>query len=111
MGLERTFEGLVLLEFAVYQIFVGVPDRNIVQEKHQIGVISFMQEIPDINTQTEFDNIKDGVFNPTVYTVGGTPKYCSILATQVIMAHIVRDAWRNNTYKIVQQSYLENNSQ
>ena len=68
-----------------------------------------MQEIPDID-ENEFNKIKDGLFNPTVYTVGGTPKYCSILATQVLMAHVVRDAWFN-TYQIVQQSYLENNSQ
>lgn len=66
-----------------------------------------MQELPaDINTGTKFDAVKASIINPTVYNVSGTDRYCSILATQVLMAHVVRDAWRN-TYQIVQQRYLE----
>ncbi len=66
-----------------------------------------MQELPsDIDTETKFNAIKASVINPTVYKVSGTDRYCSILATQVLMAHVVRDAWRN-TYQIVQQRYLE----
>ncbi|HOG51722.1 MAG TPA: hypothetical protein PKY10_14115, partial [Lentisphaeria bacterium] len=60
------------------------------------------------------DPILNTLINPTEYTYTPIPplppapvtRYCSILATQVMMAHVVRDAWKNE-YEIVQFRYLE----
>ncbi|MDY0176823.1 MAG: hypothetical protein RBT25_08015 [Lentisphaeria bacterium] len=58
------------------------------------------------------DAIVKTLVNPTKYTLdsppGGTPadRYCSILATQLIQVHVVRNAWRNS-FEIVQQRILE----
>jgi len=60
------------------------------------------------------DPILKTLINPTEYTYTPIPppalpsatRYCSILATQVMMAHVVRDAWKNE-YEIVQFRYLE----
>ncbi|NMA42137.1 MAG: hypothetical protein GX946_02000 [Oligosphaeraceae bacterium] len=68
-------------------------------------VAQAMQELPGIDA-TNFSAVRDSVINPTAYNVSGTDRYCSILATQILRAHLVRDAWRN-TYQIVQQRYLE----
>lgn len=54
------------------------------------------------------DPILKTLINPTKYTISSPAgaRYCSILATQVLMAHVVRDAWKNE-YEIVQIRYLE----
>lgn len=60
------------------------------------------------------DPILKTLINPTKYTYTPVPppvlpsvtRYCSILATQVLMAHVVRDAWKNE-YEVVQIRYLE----
>lgn len=53
------------------------------------------------------DPILNTLINPTKYTINPAgDRYCSILATQLLMAHVVRDAWKNE-YEVVQIRYLE----
>ena len=54
------------------------------------------------------DPILNTLINPTKYTITNPAgdRYCSILATQLLMAHVVRDAWKNE-YEVVQIRYLE----
>ena len=53
-------------------------------------------------TPLNWNDVKKTVINPLEYAGG----YYSILATQRMLVHVVRDAWRNE-YKIVQMQLLE----
>lgn len=73
-------------------------------DKYSVLVVG--QALKDLSgagiTATNWDDVKKTVINPTEYDGG----YYSILGTQRILAHIVRDAWRNE-YKVVQMQLLE----
>jgi len=71
-------------------------------DKYSVLVIGQVVKELDGVTDSNWDDIKKSVVNPIEYADG----YYSILATQRILAHIVRDAWRNE-YKIVQLQLLE----
>lgn len=73
-------------------------------DKYSVLVVG--QALKDLSgagiTAANWDDVKKTVINPTEYGGG----YYSILGTQRILAHIVRDAWRNE-YKVVQMQLLE----
>ena len=73
-------------------------------DKYTVLVIGqALKELEGV-TEGNWDDIKKSVVNPVKYE--NENEYYSILATQRILAHIVRDAWRNE-YKIVQLQLLE----
>ncbi len=64
-----------------------------------------LRQLDEISTDADFNAIKATLHKPTKYTVGSDARYCDILGTQVILAHVVRDTW-HNTCRIVQMQYL-----
>ena len=64
-----------------------------------------LRELDDDVDASNWSDVKKRLHNPTKYTVGSDDKYCDILGTQVILAHVVRDTW-HNTCRIVQMQYL-----
>ncbi|MGI5925234.1 MAG: hypothetical protein ACOX9E_14905 [Lentisphaeria bacterium] len=56
-------------------------------------------------TSTTWPQVQQTAINPIEYPAGSN-NYYSILSTQRLLAHIVRDAWRNE-YKVVQMQLLE----
>lgn len=63
-------------------------------------------ELPPGLTVTNGDSVWKTFVNPVQITIAGTPTWFSILGKQKMLAHIVRDAWRNE-YKVVQMQLLE----
>ena len=61
----------------------------------------------DVPDDTVWDEIKDTVVNPTIYTHNGTKAYCSILGTQVIVVQFVRDTLTNE-FTILHKHYANN---
>lgn len=59
----------------------------------------------EIDSDEAFNAVKPMLHNPTKYNVGSSTRYCDILGTQVILAHVVRDTL-HNTFKVIQTEYL-----
>lgn len=74
-------------------------------DKYSILVVGQALKGLDGVTATTWPDVQKTVVNPIEYPTGSN-YYYSILGTQRILAHIVRDAWRNE-YKIVQMQLLE----
>lgn len=61
---------------------------------------------PEVATLWSDSSFKETLLNPTKYHVDGVgDRYCSILSTQAVMLHIVRDSWTNE-YKIVHTNFI-----
>jgi hypothetical protein len=71
-----------------------------------VGQALKLIDLPSEHTVNEGDDVWKTLVNPVQLTESGTTSWYSILATQRILAHIVRDAWKNE-YKIVQMQLLE----
>ena len=61
----------------------------------------------DVPDDTVWNDIKDTIVNPTIYTHNGTKAYCSILGTQVIVVQFVRDTLTNE-FTILHKHYGNN---
>ena len=69
-------------------------------DKYSILVVG--QALMELDGVSNLADVQDTAINPISYNSG----VYSILASQRILAHVVRDAWRNE-YKIVQMQLLE----
>ena len=50
--------------------------------------------------------IRDTLTNPTIFKVAGNERFCSVLATQAVLAHLHRDAWLNK-FTVIQTRFLD----
>lgn len=64
-----------------------------------------LQEMKDMDKDT-FLAIRDTLTNPTIFKVAGNERFCSVLATQAVLAHLHRDAWLNK-FTVIQTRFLD----